>query len=32
VVVRNLNSGKSFPARVDRKGAVVVRGDKGEEK
>jgi flagella basal body P-ring formation protein FlgA len=32
VVVRNLNSGKSFPARVDRKGAVVVRGDKGVEK
>ena len=32
VVVRNLNSGKSFAARVDRKGAVVVRGDKGEGK
>jgi flagella basal body P-ring formation protein FlgA len=32
VVVRNLNSGKSFPARVDRKGAVVVRGDDGEGK
>jgi len=32
VVVRNLHSGKSFPARVDRKGAVVVRADKGEGK
>lgn len=32
VVVRNLNSGKSFRARVDREGAVVVRGDKGEGK
>lgn len=30
VVVRNLKSGRSFPARVDRKGAVTVRGDKGE--
>lgn len=31
VVVRNLKTGKSFPARVDRKGVVAVRGDKGEE-
>jgi flagella basal body P-ring formation protein FlgA len=32
VVVRNLKSGKSFPARVDRKGGVVVRPDNGEGK
>ncbi len=32
VLVRNLSSGKNFRARVDRKGAVVVRGDMGEGK